>query len=339
MHAASLGALLLQHPTAQLLSAAGAEAALALLAALLQHLVQEGSCAAVDSEQLAALLLLPLLQQAAFGGSKESKQWACHAMSLLRSLPAATSRPSASSCSATQRMQLHGTAATVHIAEQLLARLWQRPLEAQHWLASLRLSLAPPFGSSSREEGSKPSKDQQQLDRGTLLVASALLQHPSETVQRAALRAVVAAMAATPLLGLSLLPLIVHQLQHQVERFLSGEGLWCGILALMYCCRRGEKISQCAAACRFCRVSLTAAACSLTDPAAMSAGKVQRPQRQLLELLRALAEAGCHPAALPFVLRTLQPLLSAGGCDCGQMFSLLHASAACLCGLIVTDVT
>ena len=45
----------------------------------------------------------------------------------------------------------------------------------------------------------------------------------------------------------------------------------------------------------------------------MSAGKVQRPQRQLLELLRALAEAGRHPAALPFVLRTLQPLLSAGG--------------------------
>lgn len=50
-------------------------------------------------------------------------------------------------------------------------------------------------------------------------------------------------------------------------------------------------------------------------PSAAPAGKVQRPQRQLLDLLRSLAEAGRHPAAPPFVLRTLQPLLAAGGCS------------------------
>lgn len=54
---------------------------------------------------------------------------------------------------------------------------------------------------------------------------------------------------------------------------------------------------------------LTARPLSLTPT---HAGKVQRPPRLLLELLRALPEAGRHPAALPFVLRTLQPLLGAG---------------------------
>lgn len=42
------------------------------------------------------------------------------------------------------------------------------------------------------------------------------------------------------------------------------------------------------------------------------AGKRQRPSRLLLDLLWALPAAGRHPAALPFVLRTLQPLLGAG---------------------------
>ncbi|PRW05754.1 RST1 isoform X1 [Chlorella sorokiniana] len=259
-HAGSLGSLLLQHPGTQLLGAAEAKAALALLATLLQHLAAEECRPAIDSQQLAALLLLPLLQQAALGGSRECKQWAGHALLLLRSLSTAASSPSMHAGKAAQHSYLHGTSAGVRAAEQLLARLWQHPLEAQHWLASLQLSLATSPGGSG--EGSRPGKDQQQMDRGTLLVACALLQQPAEAVQRAALRSLVAAMAATPLLGLSLLPLLVHEMQRQVERFLSG--------------------------------------------------KVQRPQRQLLELLHALAEAGHHPAALPFVLRTLQPLLSAG---------------------------
>ena len=42
------------------------------------------------------------------------------------------------------------------------------------------------------------------------------------------------------------------------------------------------------------------------------AGKQQRPSRLLLELLQALPAAGRHPAALPFVLRTLQQLLTPG---------------------------
>lgn len=228
MHSASLGALLMQHPSGQLLGAADAKAVLALLAALLQHLAADGSQAALENQQLAAFLLLPLLQQAAFGGSKESKQWAGRALSLLRNLSVAARDTNSVGCSTAQPSKLHGSAAAVHTAAQLLARLWQHPLEAQHWLASLRLSLTShASSSSSREEGGRPSKDHQQLDRGTLLVTCALLQHPVQAVQQAALRALVAAMAATPLLGLSLLPLLVHELQRQVERFLSGEPqLW-----------------------------------------------------------------------------------------------------------------
>ena len=171
-----------------------------------------------------ALLLLPLLQQAAFSSSKECKQWAGHALSLLAGLSAGSgSQTSKQGCSTADQSQLHGAAAAVRIAEQLLARLWQSPLEAHHWLASLQLLLAAASGSGSRGDASKLSKDQQQLDPGTLLVASALLQHPTAAVQQAALRALVAAMDASPLLGLSLLPLLVHKLQQQVERFLSGE--------------------------------------------------------------------------------------------------------------------
>ena len=171
-----------------------------------------------------ALLLLPLLQQAAFSSSKECKQWAGHALSLLAGLSAGSgSQTSKQGCSTADQSQLHGAAAAVRIAEQLLARLWQSPLEARHWLASLHLSLTAASSSSSRGDVSKLSKDQQQLDPCTLMVVSSVLQHPAAAVQQAALRGLVAAMAATPLLGLSLLPLLVHQLQQQVERFLSGE--------------------------------------------------------------------------------------------------------------------
>lgn len=52
------------------------------------------------------------------------------------------------------------------------------------------------------------------------------------------------------------------------------------------------------------------------------AGKRQRPSPLLLDLLRALPEAGCHPAALPFVLRALQPLLGAGATELLQAAGL-----------------
>ena len=221
-HAASLGALLLQHPIAAPLGAAEAKAALALLASLLQHHAEMRGTGAAGGEQLAALLLLPLLQQVAFGGSKEAKQWAGHALALLRSLNASAASGNGAAGSKTQAGRLHGAAAGAHASQQLLRRLWQHPLEARHWTGSLRLALAA-SSSSSREEGGRPAKDAQQLDSNTLLVACALLQHPAEPVQRAVLRALVAALGATPLLGLSLLPLLVHQLQGQVERFLSGE--------------------------------------------------------------------------------------------------------------------
>ncbi|KAI3425383.1 hypothetical protein D9Q98_009147 [Chlorella vulgaris] len=222
-----------------------------------------------------ALLLLPLLQQLSFSGSKDVKQWAAHVLSLVQKLvqklrgASSTSSPPADLALGS----LHGPAAASQASLERLRRLWGHPLAARHWLASLQLRLARVSASGgSRSGGGGVGRDQQQLDTGTLLVTCALLQHPAEGVQRAALKAALMATAAVPLLGLSLLPLIVHQLQCQVQLFLSGQR--------------------------------------------------QRPPRLLLDLLRALPAAGRHPSALPFVLRSLQPLLVAGAPDLLQAAGL-----------------
>jgi hypothetical protein len=175
-----------------------------------------------------ALLLLPLLQQLSFSGSKDVKQWAAHVLSLVQKLvqklrgASSTSSPPADLALGS----LHGPAAAAQASLERLRRLWGHPLAARHWLASLQLRLARVSASGgSRSGGGGVGRDQQQLDTGTLLVTCALLQHPAEGVQRAALKAALMATAAVPLLCLSLLPLIVHQLQCQVQLFLSGAQL------------------------------------------------------------------------------------------------------------------
>lgn len=226
-HAAHLGMLLVGPPGAPL-GAAEAKAVLALLGQLLQpsagadvlHADQQGQ----QSTQLSALLLLPLLQHVAFSGSRDAKQWAGHVLAQLQRHTDHATAASSTTASAAgdSTSQLHGAAAAAQATQQLLASLWSRPVEARHWLASLHLSLASLTGDSGSGT-SRPARDQQQLDPGALLAVCALLQHPEERVQRAALAAAVEALAAAPLLGLSLLPLLVHQLQRQAESFLSGE--------------------------------------------------------------------------------------------------------------------
>lgn len=222
-HAATLGTLLLQHPAQAPLGTAETRAALALLSSALQHLAGAPS-GCHRQGLLPALLLLPMLQLTAFSSSKDVKQWSAHVLAHLQKL---SNSPSGSGPAPTSGapagVRLHGPAAAAQAAEQLLHRLWHRPLEARHWLASLQLSLAGPPAGGSSGGGSRAVRDQQQLEGGVLLVLCALLQHGEEGVQRAALRAVGAALQATPLLGLSLLPLLVHELQRQVEAFLSGE--------------------------------------------------------------------------------------------------------------------
>ena len=287
---APLGALLLQHPAAAQLGAAEHKAVLSLLAQLQPQ--EFGAAAAAHGQPpsaLPAMLLLPLLQQLAFSSSRDVKQWASHVLGGLHVLAPSTGSEAAG------QPQLHGGAAAALAAQHLLQRLWEHRSEARHWLVSLHLSLAG-TSSGSRDDGARPARDQQQVDSGTLLVLCALLQHPAEDVQRAALRSTVAALAATPLLGLSLLPLLVHQLQQQMERFLSGEQA--------HVCCAGWGVSAAA------RTHARLRPCS-----ARRAGKVQQPSCLLLELLRALPAAGRHAAALPFVLRTLQPLLDTGECS------------------------
>jgi hypothetical protein len=233
-HAAGLGMLLMPQPTgapAAALGMAEAKALLALLAQLLQQAAEQtpGRTALGCSKQqahLPELLLLPLLQQVAFSTSEIVKQWAGHLLSLLSKQPPITSS-TGSAMEAVPRPALHGAAAAAQSAQALLHQLWQHPGQARHWLASLQLTLGcRPVGSVS---GGQAAKDQQQLEGGAVLVMCALLQHPAEAVQRAALRTAGAAMEATPLLGLTLLPLLVQQLQRQAELLLSGESRQAGI--------------------------------------------------------------------------------------------------------------
>ncbi len=219
--AASLAMLLVQQ---QSLGSTDMLAVLALLARLLQHLAD--SKAASSSPHpglLAPLLLLPLLQHVAFGGSKDVKQWAGHTLGLLRQLgdtDGSSRTPAATG--------LHGETAAAQAAQQLLAQLCQRPLEARHWLASLNstlaVSAAATVAGSGSGGGGRAAREQQQVDSGAFLMLSALLQHPEEAAASAALQAAATAVEASPLLALILLPVLLHQLQGQGKLFLSDEG-------------------------------------------------------------------------------------------------------------------
>lgn len=232
-HVPSLALLLLQQQ--QSISPAASCAALSLLARLLDSRAAAPGPAAAQSIPVHAqspALLLPLVQQAVFGGSQDVKQWAAQTLAAVQQLDDIESASSGGHAGAVAAGNLHGPAAAAAAAMQLVQELWHRPLLARHWPASLRLSLLGPAGPAGGRDSSRAVREQQQLDGGSLLVLCSLLQHPAQEVQRAALRAAEAAVQAAPLLGLTLLPLLVHQLQAQVERFLSGEGMggWAWLL-------------------------------------------------------------------------------------------------------------
>jgi hypothetical protein len=317
-HAADLGLLF---APGQAAGSAEAKALLALLAQILtSSQPQKQAVSAISMRQLAALQLPLLLQLVAFGASSEVKQWASHLLGVLHEgRPAATAGPGGSKASlattstiksALLAVDLHGSAATAYAAQRLLQQLWSRPAQAQHWLASLQLRMA---AAASEKGGGAAAKDSAQLDSHVALLVCALLQHPDELVQHRALQALLAAVEAAPLLGLSLLPLLVHQLQAQLEVFLSGERLQlhtcdmvlpCTGLGMprgSYCCPGNDEASH--------DCCLTAFLCFAIW---FFAGKTSRPSSLLLELLQALPTMGRHPAATPFVLRTLQPLLGPG---------------------------
>lgn len=162
---------------------------------------------------LAAAAEAPLVQLLAFQASdSDVHEWASHCMQLLRR-PRACSDGGA--CAAAQ-VDLPGAGSLA-----LLRQMWHDPQAARHWLASLELTLSTSAGTGG---GSKlvGGREQRQLATPTLLLLCALLQHPAATVAAAAVDAAVAAASAAPLLGLTLLPLLVLQLQRLTESFLSG---------------------------------------------------------------------------------------------------------------------
>ena len=297
-------ALLLLHP------GVGVAEARALLPLLLQleggsvdgsrHSKDSGHSAAAGAATVAALEV-PLVELLAFGTtSSEVREWASFCMQQIeRQIRGAAVRAPGSqeveqqpgaSGQGQQRRQ-HEPDLPGALSLVLLRELWANPAAAEQWLSSLHLSLASSSGSAGGPRSGKLAggREQRRLAPPALLLLAALLAHPAPAVAGAAVAVAVGAAAAVPLLGLTLLPLLVLQLQRQVETFLSGKP-----------------------------------ATEDSDPPgpnqqarlgrAGSGGLAHRPPRRpsplLLQLLQALPLLAQHPAALPFVLRALQPLLA-----------------------------
>eukprot|EP00887_Chlorella_sp_A99_P002269 scaffold10.g2269.t1 len=246
----------------------GATEARALLPLLAELLL--GGAPGSRDDVAAAALEVPLVQLLAFGsGSNAVGEWAAYCMRQL-------STPAAAPGDRVARKQGTGGQLPGATSLALLWQLWGEPAVAQQWLASLHLTLASSSGTGGMGKLAG-GREQRQLSPPTLLVLCSLLSHPEERVASAAVGAATAAAAAAPLLGLTLLPLLVLQLQRAIERFLSGKQRP----------RAGAHGSS--------RESIAV-----------------RPSHVLLELLQALPLLARHPAALPFVLRALQPLLAPG---------------------------
>jgi hypothetical protein len=217
-YAAHLGAHLLQQPgSSSALSSSATRGIFALISQLLPEAAHVQPNDGMACDQLAAYLMLPMLQQLSLpSATSDIRQWAACTWSLLTQFSA--SNIAATGIVSNQRCpRLHGLAAEHDAAQMCLQRLWVRPTEARCWLSSLQLAMADNSSSSSRA-----AKDQQHVHAGALLVCCAFLSHSVDSLQHAALGALAAAIAEAPLLGLSLLPLIVQQLQRHVDFFISG---------------------------------------------------------------------------------------------------------------------
>lgn len=211
-YAGHLGMHLLQQPGAPpALGSPAARSTIALVGQMLSDArpVQRGGLAC---DQLAAFLSLPLLQQVALpSASSDVRRWAASTWWLLTE-PGGPSTAAAGGSQPGPR--LHGPAAEHDAAQLLLQRLWGRPAEARCWLSSLQLALA--------DSNQRAAKDPLHVHAGALLVCCAFLSHSNDSLQSAALGALRAAVPAAPLLGLSLLPLILQQLRRHVDQFMPG---------------------------------------------------------------------------------------------------------------------
>jgi len=208
-----------------------------------QHQQQHQYLTAAISVQLAPIL--------AFGQLKNVKEWTSRALAAVTKYNTATTTSMSSN-------------SDIDRPPSLLSMLWSNPTAAQCWLHSLEselLFIETP-STSTLASISPPT--------ATLLLS--LVHHPEEVVATAAIDALIAAVHAAPLLGITAIPVIIHKLHTSVE-----------LLTSLLSRQGNTKETQI---------------------------QVDAVLASVLPTLYALPRLAVHPSTVAFTVRALQPLLA-----------------------------
>lgn len=184
-----------------------AVAALSLLSSLLQPIGDGGISTSSNADMgclhpcYSAGIAVQLIPSLAFSQVSKVKEWTSYT---LRAVQTSSSEASAES------LQDGGSSSL------LLSMLWQDPRMASHWLRSLENELSSLSTSSGSSSGASISPP-------TATAMLCLLHHPDAAVSLAAVDAIIAAVHAAPLLGITVLPIFIHRLHNLVETFFNGK--------------------------------------------------------------------------------------------------------------------
>lgn len=199
----------------------------------------------------AGLLSLPLVSTLALHPSQPLKAWAGHVHRALSPAPPAAPQPSQTEgapLGSPSAVTLHGLPCLMHQATTLLTHMWQWNQSASPhsvtnhhagtakmsqlnlgidqapmaWLGRFQKALQTLRAAEKPEQGQERRVSDQQ-NEVMRMILTALLDHPLPEVQAAAAESCADAVLAIPLIGISLLPLLLHKLQLSVAISQQGE--------------------------------------------------------------------------------------------------------------------
>jgi hypothetical protein len=237
-------------------SSGDATAALSLLCSLLlfEHKEEEGK-ADQQEEWLAAAVSVHLAPVLAFGQLKNVKEWTS------RALAAISKSPLKRSFSYNGKLEVEENSSQ----PSLLGMLWSNSTAARCWLHSLESELSLIETPSTTTTTS--------IAPATTTILLSLVHHPEAAVSTSAIDALLAAVHAAPLLGITALPVLIHKLHTTVEKIL----LLCG---------------------------------SGSEAASNNNLFYKEALASVLPTLYALPRLAVHPSTVAFTVRALQPLLA-----------------------------
>ncbi|KAL4520911.1 hypothetical protein Ndes2526B_g00093 [Nannochloris sp. 'desiccata'] len=196
---------------------------------------------------LAAAMSVQLAPGMAFGQLKNVKEWTSRAL-------AAVNKYNSTYISSNGDMD----------RSSVLSMLWSNSSVARCWLHSLESDL------SSIETPSTNTLASISLPTTAILLT--LMHHPEAVVARSAVEALIAAVRAAPLLGITALPVVIHKLHATVERITTLFGK--------------------------------------TDNDKDTQSDLEAALASVLPTLYALPRLAVHPSTVAFTVRALQPLLA-----------------------------